>query len=312
MRVPWKSYVHPGGDLILGVVLALPGDGVAQHRPVDVGAPEQADGLDHLGGDPPGVAVLVDLKAGGGEHVGGVLEAQVAHDIPVQRLGEGVLHPLPLREADHLGLLGDHVHQHIGGQALAPVGEPLDQVGVGDGGHPHGTALVVDLGGLGVGVLKLADHVAEGAHLPVPQEVGGVLVQGGDLVEGDLADVLGELPVLHGEQVPVGPRPEDGQGDDLADDDHRQHDHQQDAHGETLLLDEVEVVLHPALGKAALPLALKAGGHQGAQQVDHAQHEHKAVELPGLGVDGGDGHIEFVSPLDKGDGMVELGPGLLP
>ena len=34
------------------------------------------------------------------------------------------------------------------------------------------TPVVVDLGGV-VGVLKLADHVAEGAHLAVPQEVGG-------------------------------------------------------------------------------------------------------------------------------------------
>ena len=297
--------VHPGGNLILGVVLALPGDGVAQHSPVDVGAPEQSDGFDHLGGDPPGIALLVDLKPGGGEHERGVLEPQVAQNVPIQGLGEGVLHPLPLREADHLGLLGDHVHHHIGGQTLAPVGEPLDQVGVGDGGHPHGPALVVDLGGA-VGVVKLTDHVAEGAHLPVPQVVGGVPVQSGDLIEGDLTDVLGELPVLHGEQVPVGPRPEDGHGDDLAHYDHNDHGDEQDANRQALLLDKGEILLQlsPLEGLLAL-FPPEPGGHQSAQQVDHAQHEHKAVKLPGLEVDGRDGHIEVDRPRNQGNQEVQ-------
>lgn len=125
----------------------------------------------------------------------------MAHDVAVEGLREGVFHPV--LQAHHSGLLGDHVHDDIGGQALGAVGEPLDEVGIGDGGDPDGAALVVDLGGV-VGVFKLADHVAEGAHLAVAQEVGGVLVQGGDLTKGNLGDVLGEIAILHGEQIPVG------------------------------------------------------------------------------------------------------------
>ena len=74
--------VHPGGHLLH--ILALPGHGVHQHRAPDVRAAEQANGLDHPGGDPPGMAVLVDLKFRGGEHHGGVLEAQVAQDVSVE------------------------------------------------------------------------------------------------------------------------------------------------------------------------------------------------------------------------------------
>ncbi len=154
--------VNPVGDLL--VVLAFAGDGVHQHGALDVHAAEQADPLDHPGGDPPGMARFVDLKLRGGEHHGGILETQVAHNIPVQRLGEGVFHAL-LKPGDG-GLLGHHVHHHIGGQAVSTVGEPLDEVGIGNGGHPDGPALIVDLGGV-AGILKLADHVAEGAHLPV-------------------------------------------------------------------------------------------------------------------------------------------------
>ena len=154
--------VYPGGDLL--IVLALAGDGVHQNGPLDIRAAKQADGLYHPGGDPPGMAALVDLELRGGEHHGGVMEAQMAVDIPIQRLGEGVLHPF--RQTDHRGLLGDHVHHHIGGQTAAAVGQPLKQVGIGDGRYPDGPALIVDLGGI-AGVLKLADHIAEGTHLTV-------------------------------------------------------------------------------------------------------------------------------------------------
>ena len=218
----------------------------------------------------------------------------MADDVAVEGLGEGVLHALA--EAHHLGLLGHHVHHHVGGQAVAPVGEPLDQIGIGDGCHPDGPALVVDLGGV-VGVLKLADHVAECAHLAVAQVLGGGAIQCGDLIEGDLADILGELPVLHGEEIPVGRRPEDGGGQDGAHQGHGDQGQKQDAHGETLLLDEAQVVLHPAAAGGHV----HAGGDQGTQDIHHAEDTHEGVEVTGLEVDGRQGHIEIDQAHHGGD-----------
>ena len=288
--------VHPGGHLL--VVGALAGDGVHQDGPLDVGAAEEADGLDHPGGDPPGAAVLVDLELGRAEHVGGVLEAQVAHDVAVEGLREGVFHPV--LQAHHSGLLGDHVHDDIGGQALGAVGEPLDEVGIGDGGDPDGAALVVDLGGV-VGVFKLADHVAEGAHLAVAQEVGGVLVQGGDLTKGNLGDVLGEIAILHGEQIPVGRGAEKGHREDGAHDGHRDQGQKQDAHRQALGLDEAEVLL----GASTAADHIHAGGDQGADDIHHTQDADEGVKIAGLQVDGGQGHIEVEEAHHSGDDQID-------
>ena len=273
------------------MVLAFTGDGVHQHGTLDVHAAEQPDALDHPGGDPEGVALLVDLKFRGREHHGGVPEAQVAHDVPIQRLGEGVFHPLA--QPGDGGLLGDHVHHHIGGQAIAPVGEPLDQIGVGDGGHPDGPALVVDLGGV-AGVFKLADHVAEGAHLAVAQKLGGGAVQGGDLVEGDLCHVGGEVSGLDGEQFPVGGGPEDGHGDDLSHDGHHNDGGKENQYGQAALFDKPEPVPQLLLGGAHYVVVRRLGRQdKDADGVYNAQQGQEAVEVSRLGVDGGQGHVEI-------------------
>ena len=214
----------------------------------------------------------------------------MAHNVAVQGLGEGVLHPFPLGQADHAGFLSHHVHHHIGGQTLAPVGKPFDEVGVGNGGDPHRPALVVDLHRLLGGVLKLADHVAEGTHLPVAQVLGAVPVQGGDLVKGNLADILGKGAVLHSEQVPVGSRPEDGQRDDLTHQSHHHQQHHKDAHRQALLLDKAEVVSHPGLARGlAVP---EAGGHQGRGHIGQTQHKNEAVKVRRLQIDSGQAQIE--------------------
>ena len=294
--------VHPGGHVGDVVVGALSGDGVDQHRALDVPAAEQADGLDDPGGNPPGLALLINFKLGGVKHIGGVLEAQVAHDIPVERLREGVFHPL--LEPHHAGLLGDHVHQHIGGQALAPVGEPLDEVGVVDGGHTHRPTLVVDLGGV-VGVLKLADHVTEGTHLTVAQVLGAVPVQGGDLVEGDLGDVLGKVSVLHRQQIPVGARPEDGQGDELAHQSHHNNGHKQDAHRHTAAFHKAEPLTGLFLGGADHIVGVAAGEQENADHVDDAQKGEEAVEFAGLKIQCGQRDIEVEEAYDGRDDNAE-------
>ena len=190
--------IHPGGYLL--IVLALAGDGVAQYSALDVGAAEQADGLDDPGGDPPGLALLIDLKLGGGEHEGGVLEAQMPLDVPVERLGEGVLHPLA--QPHHLGLLGDHIHHHIGGQALGAVGEPFDEVAIGKAGDPHRAALIVDLG-VGGQNFKLGHHIRQLAQLTAAETGGGILVNYRNLGHVKLSYVLGKIAILNGNQIPV-------------------------------------------------------------------------------------------------------------
>ena len=84
--------------------------------------------------------------------------------------------------------------------------------------------------------------------MAVAQVLSAVPVQSGDLVEGDLADVLGELPVLHRQQIPVGPGPEDGHGQHLPHQGGGQEDHQEHAHRQALLLDETEILPELLLG----------------------------------------------------------------
>ncbi|CAN3975976.1 Protein of putative function DUF45, partial [Dysosmobacter welbionis] len=72
--------VHPVGDLL--IILALPGNGVHQNGPLDVRAAEEADGLHHAGADPVGLALFIDLKHRIGKHICGIVEPQVAGQIP--------------------------------------------------------------------------------------------------------------------------------------------------------------------------------------------------------------------------------------
>ena len=180
-----------------------------------------------------------------------------------------------------LGFLGDHVHQHIGGQTLAPVGQPLEQVGIGHRGHADGAALVVDLGGIPA-VLKLADHVAEGTHLAVPQILGGGAVQSGNLVKRDLADILGKFTAVDRQQLPVSLSPENGEGDQLA---HHAYYHQQEhknPDGQALLFDKAKIMAHLIFPGCHHRGVLKPRGDQGADHIDQAQQEEESVKLRGL------------------------------
>ena len=289
--------IHPGGDVVGVAVGTLAADGIQQHGALDVGAAEKADGLLNAGGDPIGPPGLVHLKLRLGKHHGGVVEAQVAHHVAVQRLGEGVLHALaqPLDG----GFLGHHVHHHIGGQTAGAVGKPLDKVGVADGGYPHRAALVVDLGGV-VGVLELAHHIAEGAHLPVPQVFRGEAVQGGDLLKGDLSDLSGEVPGLGHQQLPVYLGPEDGGGEQLAHHIHHRQGDEQNENRQALALHKSQV-----FPKAAALLGLEPGSYQGGENIDHAQQKDKAIEVGGVEVEGGEGDIEVGKAKEQSHQQVD-------
>ena len=146
--------------------------------------------------DPPRGAALVELKGLLVKEVGGVAQLHVAVHVAREglrvRVADGALEP------HDLGLLRHHVNEHVGGDALVAVGEPLEEVRVDERAHAHGPALVVDLA-VGVGDLKLAHVLRDGAHRPVAEKNGGVAVDDGDLGVVDLLDVLREDAVGRGE-----------------------------------------------------------------------------------------------------------------
>ena len=288
--------VHPGGHIL--IILALAVDGVHQHGALHIRTAEEADALDDPGADPVGCALLVDLKDRLVEHHGGVLEPQVAVQVPAEMLRRGVLHALV--QPDHLRLLGHHVDDDIGRQTVGAVGEPLDEVPVGQTGDPDGTALVVDLSVVGQD-LKLGHHIRQLAQLPAAQTGGGVAVQHGDLVVADLLHLRGKVAGGQGQQLAVGPGPQHNPGGDGAYGDGGDHgDDDEKGHG-ALLFHKAEV--------ASGPGALESGGQHRAAAVHGAQQEHEEIELLRVGVQGRQLHIEVHQPHQRRNGDVDKGPG---
>ena len=287
--------VHPVGHVL--VIGALAGDGVHQNRALDVGAAEQADGLDHPAAHPVGGALVVDFKHRLGKHHGGELEPQMAVEVAAEVLGGGVLHALV--QAHHLRLLGHHVDDEVSGQALGAVGEPLDDVAVGKAGHPHRAALVVDLG-VGGQNLKLAHHVRQLAQLAAAQPLGAVGVQHGDLVVADLVHLAGEIAGLHRQKLCVAAGADDLPGEQRAHQNrHRQAHHHKEGQG-ALLFHKGEIPLHVA--------AFKPRGEDGAGAVDRAEQEDKDVELLGLEVQRRKLQIEIDQAEDQGHQQVHQHP----
>ena len=192
--------VNPLGAVGKLVVLGLAGAGVDKDDVRDGRALKEAHGLLLHGEDPPGGAVLVELEGLLVKHVGGVLELHIAVDVAGKRLALAVENGL--LELDDLCLLRSHVDEHVGGNALRAVDEPLEEVGVHQRAHAHGVALVVDLA-VDVGNLELAHVLRDGAHGTVAKQLGGVLVDDGNGGVIDLGDVLGEVAVLHIEHAGI-------------------------------------------------------------------------------------------------------------
>ena len=77
---------------------------------------EQADPLDDPGADPVGRSLLINLHHRLGKHVGGVVEAQMAVEVPAEVLRRGVVDALV--QPHHLHILRHHIDEQIGGQTL--------------------------------------------------------------------------------------------------------------------------------------------------------------------------------------------------
>ena len=298
-QVGGVEVVHPGGDLFQ--ILRLAGDGVDQNGPLNVGAAEQANGFDDARCNPPGLARFVNFKPRLREQIGGIFKAQVPVDVPVQRFGFGVLHPLI--QPDDLGFLRDHVHQNVGGQALIPVGEPLDEVGVVDGGHAHGAALVIDLGRV-VGILKLADHIAQGAHLAVTQIIGRVTVQRWNLVEGDLGDVGGEITGLHVQKLLVSAGPEDGQRQHLAHQSDQNQRHKEQQNRQALLFEALHKIAEKVFRSGLLiGRDPEPGGDQRANHKNNTEQPGEGIKFRVFQIDGGQADVKVGEAHKKGDGQ---------
>ena len=184
------------------------------------------------------------------------------------------------------------------------------------GGDADGAALVVDLGVV-VGHLELGHHVRQLAQLAVAQLGGGVLVQHGDLVKGDLLHLGGEVAVFHRQQITVAACPEHLPTHRAAD---QRRDHQQNRQrqrDQALLFQKFEVALY------AIPL--KSGGHHGAQAVHAAHQQREHVEFRRFQINGRQDDIEVRRRKDQrhrqiqhraakggADGLTGLGGMALP
>ena len=222
------------------------------------------------------------------------MEAEIAVEVAAEMLGGGVADAV--LEPHHLHVLGHHVDDQVGGQTGLAVVEPLDDVAVLQGGDPDGAALVVDLGVV-VGHLELGHHVRQLTQLAVAQLGGAVLIQHGDLVEGDLLPLGGEVAGLHRQEIPVAVGPEHLPAQGAADQRGGYQCDRQQQGDQALLFQEFEIAPDAA--------ALEAGGQYGAQAVYAAHQQGEGVEFRGLQVDGGQGDIEIRRGEHQRDGQVQ-------
>ena len=267
------------------VVATLARHRVYQHRADGIRAAEETDRLLHPRADPPRVALLVDLKGGIVEEVGGVVETEVAAEVAAEVLGGRIADAL--LETDDIDVLRDHVNHEIGGQTRLAVVEPLDPVAVAQRRHADGAVFVVDLRVV-VCDLELRDHVRQLAELAVAETGRRVAVEHRDLVEADLVDLVGEAACLNGQQVAVSARAQHLPAEHRTDQRHSHEQRRREERHAALLLHKAEVALRP--------FALKAGGQHRAHAVHRAQQQRKDVELRRLQADRRQHGIEVDQP----------------
>ena len=203
--------VHPGGNVCDIVIDVLSRTGVEKHCPDDVSPSEEADGASLSRANPPRLAIFINFQMSGTKHIGGIMKAQEPIQVPVKVLGRGVAHAIQsqVRQANHIGLLGDHIYRDIGGQPFLGVKEPFEKVSVLQGSHSDRPSLIIDLGVI-LRDVKLADHVGQFAQLPVPQHAGRGFVQHGDLVIGHRFNIGGKISRSNIQQLVVSTGAENG------------------------------------------------------------------------------------------------------
>ena len=124
----------------------------------------------------------------------------MAVQIAAEVLSRSIVHPF--RQTNHIYLLRHHINDEIGRQAGAAVIQPLEDIAVAQRGDPNGTTLVIDLGVV----------IGQLAQFAVTQLFGRIPVQHGDLIKGDLLDILGKVTGLHSYQLGIGAAADDNAG----------------------------------------------------------------------------------------------------
>ena len=197
----------------------------------------------------------------------------------------GVFHAL--FQAHHLSGLVHHVHQDVGGQTLAHVVDPLEQIAIAQGGHTDGGILIIDLV-IVVGHLELGDHVGQLAQLAAAQTLGRVFVQHGHLVKGDFRHIGSKIAVFDGQQLGIG----------LAAEHHaaQQGAHQQNG-DEGGAGHQGPFAALPNGAEHLVGFLTLGDGEAAGDQGQHAEHRHaqkeEGVEVLVVEIDGRQGHIKI-------------------
>ena len=176
------------------------------------------------------------------------MEAQITVKVAEEILAGRIAYALV--DTGDLDLLRHHVDDQVGGDAVALVVPPLEEVAVVEIGDAHGAVVVVYLVALGVD-LELADQVAQLAETAGGQHVGRGVVEHGYLVEAYLGHVLGEVAVLDREQAGIVTGAEHAPADDRADDGHKRAQADYIKRYRRLLPCGGDVLLHRAAAEAA-------------------------------------------------------------
>ncbi len=247
---------------------------VAHDNALDGLAAEQADGTILNRADPPRLAVVVDLESELVEHVERVLELHMAIDVARERLRLRVADRV-VAQAHDLGILRRHVDERVGRDALLAVCEPFEQVGVAQGAHTHGIALVVDLT-VERRNFELAYVLGNRTHGAVTQKHRRITVDDGYLGVVDLLDILGELVVsgLEDARVLLGVTWEERKGG------HRSHDtDEHDDHGQIRSdLERLRLLLVVLVAPGALLVGVGARREEQEQgQQNENRNEHPRI-----------------------------------
>ena len=286
--------VHPGGDI--GIVLAFTGDGIHQHRTLDIGTAKEPDALDNAGANPVGRTLLIDLKGRFIEDIGGILEPQMAVQIAAEVLSRSIVHPF--RQTNHIYLLRHHINDEIGRQAGAAVIEPLEDIAVAQRGDPNGTTLVIDLG-IVIRYLKLAYHIGQLAQFAVTQLFGRIPVQHGDLIKGDLLDILGKVTGLHSYQLGIGAAADDNAGKQPANHIDDKYCSDNDKRHDAAALQQFPE------GLAVFRLAIDAGSDNRRDAVYYREEQEKAIKCCRVQIDGRQLHIKVNETRHNGDDQID-------
>ncbi len=137
------------------------------------------------------------------------MESQVPVKVSVKIFPFGI--PNPLRKLHAFRVLGGHIYQNVGRNAVFLIGKPFDGACVGKRRYPDRLSPIVYLR-IVAGNLKLGNHIHHASHLSVSQKGSGILVQERDCFIVNLLDIIGEFSFFNRQKPLVLRRIKKGRG----------------------------------------------------------------------------------------------------